>query len=70
MKFFEVFVELLSLSGKTIGRTILQLEAENSFDAAVKAEKVIDTDYQGNVFSHAFKVQRISRSEYLTLLAA
>ena len=65
MKFFEVFVELLSISGRSIGRTMLHIEAVSRFDAAVKAEKAVDASYQGNIISHTVRVHPISRSEYL-----
>ena len=69
MKFYEVFVKLLS-HGRVVGKTCVQLRATSPFMAAVEAEKAIDGRYGEDVFSHTLRVDPISEEEFLYVQAA
>ena len=68
MKFYEVFLKLIA-HGKEIGKTCIQVKAESPFTAVVKAEDVIDHQYE-NVISRTLRVLQISEDEFMSQFAA
>lgn len=69
MKTFEVFLELIN-GNRRVGRTSVEVQAESPFSAAIKAEKLIDSIYDDQIYSHTLKVNRISCAEYRLSAAA
>ena len=69
MKFYEVFVKLIS-HGKDIGKTCIQLQASSPFMASVKAEDAIDGRYGENIISRTLRVSQITEDEFLYQMAA
>lgn len=69
MKTFEVFLELIN-GNRRVGRTSVEVQAESPFSAAIKAEKLIDSIYDDQIYSHTLKVNRISCAEYRLSVAA
>ena len=69
MKLFEVFLELIN-GNRKIGRTSIQVQAKSPFTAAIQAEKLVDSQYGDNVYSHTLKVNPVSHAEYRFRMAA
>lgn len=62
MKKYRVVLALAS-GIKDVGLQIVNLYARTPFEAALEAEKLLDTYYKGNLYTHAKAVSEIPVSE-------
>jgi hypothetical protein len=68
MKFYEVFLRLISLD-KEVGRTSIQLKSKSPFLASLEAEEIVDEIYGKQFYSSTISVDEITEDEYLFQVA-
>ena len=69
MKCYEVFLKLME-HGRTIGNTCVQIRAKNPFNAALKAERMVQGCYGESIWSRTKKVTAITENEFQSLRVA